>query len=109
MLGVPDELQFTVYPAPSPEDAALLSEGRRLIRGMHALNVTKLAAQVRDIAARMSAEAKPFADALVADANLFEEGLTQQGAARRADGLHPVTDHLRHLVTPEEEAEAGLT
>ncbi len=98
-----------VCPPSSPEDAALLEEGMALRLTMHALNASRVRAQVEALVARMSDEAKPLADALMLEVTDVERGQLRVGAGRRSQGLHPVPDHQRHLVTPEEEAEAGLT
>ena len=98
-----------VYPPSSPEDAALLDEGMALCMTMHALNASRVRAQVEAVAARISAAARPLADSLVEEAIEMEEGHLAAAKGRREMGMHPVPDHLRHLVTPEEEAVAGLT
>ena len=98
-----------VCPPSSPEDAALLEEGMALRLTMHPLNASRVRAQVEALVARMSDEAKPLADALMLEVTDAERGHLAAAKGRREMGMHPVPDHLRHLVTPEEEAEAGLT
>lgn len=94
---------FVVLPKISATDRDLVRLANTLSNQMHPLNADEQFAKIEAVLAGLSGvNTEPHKAAALLVATDCRDAMKRMGEGRRKLGLHPVPDHLQHLLGPEE-------